>query len=139
MHKALRFVGAALAVLLVSIPAFAAQDISKSPQVAAYQASLKAIAAGDFEAYKKSVTRAARAGIEKDMKEMNMDSKKGMEFLKAMAPSDIKYTSLKVEGKKAILSATGKMMDEPQYGSIDLEEEDGAWKVGQQSWTNKKP
>lgn len=139
MHKAFRFVGAALAVLLVSIPAFAAQDISKSPQVAAYQASLKAIAAGDFEAYKKSVTRAARAGIEKDMKEMNMDSKKGMEFLKAMAPSDIKYTSLKVEGKKAILSATGKMMDEPQYGSIDLEEEDGAWKVGQQSWTNKKP
>lgn len=139
MHKAFRFVGAALAVLLVSIPAFAAQDISKSPQVAAYQASLKAIAAGDFEAYKKSVTRAARAGIEKDMKELNMDSKKGMEFLKAMAPSDIKYTSLKVEGKKAILSATGKMMDEPQYGSIDLEEEDGAWKVGQQSWTNKKP
>ena len=80
-----------------------------------------------------------RTQTQKDMKEMNMDSKKGMEFLKAMAPSDIKYTSLKVEGKKATLSATGKMMDEPQYGSIDLEEEDGAWKVGQQSWTNKKP
>ena len=139
MRKALRFAAAALAVLLVSPQVRAGQDVSKSPQVAAYQASLKAIAAGDFEAYKKSVTRAARAGIEKDMKEMNMDSKKGMEFLKAMAPSDIKYTSLKVEGKKATLSATGKMMDEPQYGSIDLEEEDGAWKVGQQSWTNKKP
>jgi len=31
------------------------------------------------------------------------------------------------------------MMDEPQYGTIELEEEDGAWKVGHQSWTNKKP
>ena len=92
-----------------------------------------------FEAYKKSVTKAARAGIEKDMKEMGMDAKKGMAMLKEMAPSDIKYTAVTVDGKKATLSATGKMMDEPQYGTIELEEEDGAWKVGHQSWTNKKP
>ena len=129
---------AAFLLTLLALPAVAA-DASKSPQAAAYQTSLKAIASGDFEAYKKSVTKAARAGIEKDMKEMGMDSKKGMEMLKAMAPSDIKYTGVKVDGKKAMLSATGKMMDEPQYGTIELEEEDGGWKVGHQSWTNKKP
>src|SRR5678816_3332173 len=99
---------AAFLVTLLALPA-AAEDASKSPQAKAYQTSLKAIQSGDFEAYKKSVTKAARAGIEKDMKEMGMDSKKGMEMLKAMAPSDIKYTALKVDGKKATLSATGKM------------------------------
>ena len=141
MRQNFRLAAGALAVLLLalfSVPADA-QDASKSPQAAAYQTSLKAIQSGDFEAYKKSVTKAARAGIEKDMKEMGMDAKKGMEMLKEMAPSDLKYTSVKVDGKKATLSATGKMMDEPQYGTIELEEEDGAWKVGHQSWTNKKP
>jgi hypothetical protein len=141
MSQNFRYTATGLAVLvaaLVALPA-AAADASRSPQAAAYQASLKAIASGDFEAYKKTVSKAARAGIEKDMKEMGMDAKKGMEMLKAMAPSDVKYTDLKVDGKKATLSATGKMMDEPQYGSIELEEEDGAWKVGHQSWTNKKP
>ncbi len=138
MRPSLRRAGSVLAALLIALPAIA-EDASKSPQARAYETSLKAIAAGDFEAYKKSVTRAARAGIEKDMKEMGMDSKKGMEMLKQMAPSDIQYTAVKVDGKKATLSANGKMMDEPQWGTIELEEEDGAWKVGHQSWTNKKP
>jgi hypothetical protein len=138
MRQNLRWAAAALAALCIAVPA-AAADASKSPQAAAYQASLKAIASGDFEAYKKTVTKAARAGIEKDMKEMGMDAKKGMEMLKAMAPEDVKFPSVKVDGKKATLTATGKMMDEPQYGTIELEEEDGAWKVGHQSWTNKKP
>lgn len=138
MRMNFRLAVPALAALLLAAPGLA-EDASKSPQAKAYQASLKAIASGNFETYKKTVTKAARAGIEKDMKEMNMDAKKGMEMLKEMAPTDIKYTALKVDGKKATLSATGKMMDEPQYGSIELEEEDGAWKVGHQSWTNKKP
>jgi hypothetical protein len=138
MRSNLRWAAAALAALCIAVPA-AAADASKSPQAEAYRVSLKAIATGDFEAYEKSVTRAARAGIEKDMKEMGMDAKKGMEMLKAMAPEDVKFPSVKVDGKKATLTATGKMMDEPQYGTIELEEEDGAWKVGHQSWTNKKP
>jgi hypothetical protein len=62
-----------------------------------------------------------------------------MEMLKSMAPENLKYTALKVDGKKAVLSATGKMMDEEQYGTIDFQEEGGAWKVVQQSWTNTKP
>jgi hypothetical protein len=139
MHKALRFAACALAVLLVAGAAQAAQDISKSPQVAAYKTLLKAVDTGSFEGYKKAMTKAAGEGIDKQIKESGMDPKKGMEMLKEMAAKDIKYTALKVDGKKAVLSATGKMMDEPQYGTIELEEEGGAWKVAQQSWTNKKP
>ena len=139
MRQNLRLAAASLAVLLLGVwSASGAEDYSKSPQAAAYQASLKAIASGDFEAYKKTVTKAARAGIETDMKEMNMDAKKAMEMLKEMAPTGIHYTALKVDGSKATLSATAQMMDEPQYGTIELENEDG-WKVGHQSWTNKKP
>ncbi len=139
MHKALRFAASALAVLLAAGAAQAAQDVSKSPQVAAYKALLKAVNAGDFEGYKKSMTRASAEGIDKQIKEMGMDPKKGMEMLKSMVAENIKYTALKVDGKKAVLSATGRMMDADQYGTIDLEEENGAWKVAQQSWTNKKP
>ena len=138
MRPSLRLAAAAFAALALAI-SMAAADASQSPQARAYQTSLEAIASGDFEAYKRSVTKATREGIEKDLKEMGMDAKKGMEMLKEMAPSDVKFTSVEVDGKKATLSATGKMMDEPQYGTIELEEEDGAWKVGHQSWTNKKP
>ncbi len=142
MHKALRFglaTVAALACLAVPTPAFAAQDISKSPQVVAYQALLKAVNAGDFEGYKKSMTKAAAADIDKQTKEMGMDPKKGMEMLKGFVATNIKYTSVKVDGKKAVLSATGRSMDSDQYGTINLEEEAGGWKVAQQSWTNTKP
>lgn len=139
MHKALRFAAPAFAILLVAGAAQGAQDISKSPQVKAYEALLKAVNAGDFEGYKKSMTKAAGEGIDKQIKEMGMDPKKGMEVLKEMVAKDIKYTALKVDGKKAVLSATGRAMDDDQYGTIDLEEENGAWKVAQQSWTNKKP
>ncbi len=139
MHKGLRFAACALAVLLVAGAAQAAQDISKSPQVAAYKALVKAVDAGDFEGYKKAMTKAAGEGIDKQIKESGMDPKKGMEMLKEMVVKNIKYTALKVDGKKAVLSATGRMMDADQYGTIDLEEENGAWKVAQQSWTNKKP
>jgi len=59
-------------------------------------------------------------------------------MMKMMAPSDIKLTNLKVDGKKAVLSATGKQDKETMYGTINLEEEKGEWKVGKQSWTNKK-
>jgi len=141
MKTALRLPSLTLVAALVSSPTLAAgapKDLAKSPQVAAYQTLLKAVAAGDFGAYKKSMTKAAGEGIDKEIQEMGMDPKKGMEMLKTMAPSDLKFTALKVDGKKATLSATGKMMDEAQYGTIDLEEESGAWKVAKQSWTNKK-
>ena len=134
---------AVLAALLMGLTlstAFAAdsKDVEASPQAKAYRALLKSVAAGDFEAYKKSMTKEAAQGIDKQTKEMGLDPKKGMEMLKAMTPKDLKLTSLKVEGKKATLMATGMMDKEANKGTIALEQEDGQWKVANQSWTNAK-
>jgi len=133
-----RVVPAVLLALALAVPARAAQDAASSPQARAYQGLLKAVAAGDYVAYKKCMTKAANEGIEKQTKEMNLDPKKVMGMLQAMTPTDIKYTAVKVEGKKAVLDATGKVGGEANWGTINLEEEDGQWKIGQQSWTNAK-
>jgi len=135
-----RFAPAILLALSFSYPALAAdsKDLEGSPQGKAYRAQEKAIKAGDYEAYKKTMTKASAAGMEKQTKEMNMDSKKAMEFMKAMLPTDLKFTSLKVDKNKATLMATGKVGGEVNKGTIELEQEDGQWKIAMQSWTNAK-
>jgi hypothetical protein len=115
-----------------------AKDLEATPQAKAYRALLKAIAAGDYDGFKKCMTKEAAAGIDKQTKEMGLDPKKGMELMKAMTPTDLKLTSLKVDGKKATLEATGKVDKEANRGTISLEQEDGQWKVANQSWTNAK-
>ena len=114
------------------------KNVEDTPQAKAYKALLKAVAAGDFEGYKKGMTKEASAGIDKQIKDSGMDPKKGMEFLKMMSPTDLKLTALKVDGKKATMNATGKVGGEVNKGTIDLEEESGQWKVAKQSWTNAK-
>jgi hypothetical protein len=135
-----RFVPAILLALSFSYPALAAdsKELEATPQGKAYRAQEKAIKAGDYEAYKKTMTKASAAGMEKQTKEMNMDPKKTMEFMKAMLPTDLKFTSLKVDKNKATLMATGKVGGEVNKGTIELEQEDGQWKIAMQSWTNAK-
>ena len=138
MRTAIRSILAVGLLLGLALPAIAA-DVEASPQAKVYRASLKAIQDGNYEAYKKCMTSAAVKEIEAQTKEMGKTPKDGMEMMKVMAPSDVKLTDLKVDGKKAVLTATGKQDKETMYGSVNLEEEKGAWKVGKQSWTNKKP
>ena len=141
MRILIRMTAALLLAALVCAPAFAAgklKDLEATPQARAYRALEKTVAAGDYEAYKKSMAAESAKGMDQQMKDMNMEPKQAMGFLKAMSPSDLKFTSLKVDGKKATLLATGKMGGEMNYGTIDLVEEDGQWKVAKQSWTNKK-
>jgi len=138
MRTAIRSILAVGLLLGLALPAIAA-DVEASPQAKVYRASLKAIQDGNYEAYKKCMTTAAVKEIEAQTKEMGKTPKDGMEMMKVMAPSDVKLTDLKVDGKKAVLTATGKQDKETMYGSVNLEEENGAWKVGKQSWTNKKP
>lgn len=142
MRMANRMTGLlALFALALSSPAVGegdAKNLPTTPQAKAYQNLLKAVKAGDFEGYKKTMTKEARVGIDKQTSEMGLDPKKGMEILKMMSPTDLKYTSLKVEGKKAVLEATGKVGGEANRGTIALEQEDGQWKVANQSWTNAK-
>lgn len=127
-----------LALTVSMVRAADAKNVEDSPQAKAYRALLKAVAAGDFEGYKKCMTKEAQAGIDKQIKESGMEPKKGMEFLKMMSPTDLKLTALKVDGKKATLDATGKVGGEMNKGKISLEEEAGQWKVATQSWSNSK-
>jgi hypothetical protein len=132
----------ALVLLFLSLalaPALAGgKDLEATPQAKAYRALLKTVDAADYEAYKKCMTSESAKGVDAQTKELGMDPKKVMLFLKAMAPTEITFTSLEVKEKKASLLATGKSGGEMNYGTIDLAEENGQWKVVKQSWTNKK-
>ena len=141
MRIPVRFGLSLVAALLVCASAFAAgaaKDLEKTPQIKAYRALLKTVDAGDYEAYKKGMAAESAKGMDQQMKDAGIDAKKGMEFLKAMSPTELKLTSLKVDGKKATLEATGKVGGEINYGTIEMVDEDGQWKDVRQSWTNKK-
>lgn len=133
---------AALTLFLLSLaltPALAGgRDFEATPQAKAYRALLKTVAAADYEGYKKAMTAESAKEIDAQTKEMGMEPKKVMLFLKTMSPTDVKFTDLKVAGKKATLSATGKSGGEMNYGSIEMAEESGQWKTVKQSWSNKK-
>src|SRR6185369_17755892 len=67
-----------------------AKKVEATPQAKAYRALLKTVASGDFDGYKKCMTKEAAAGIDKQTREMGLDPKKGMEIMKAMTPTDLK-------------------------------------------------
>lgn len=142
MRKPLpRAIPVALLALASTLPLQAAdpaKDLAQTPQAKIYQALLKAVAAGDYEAYKKCMTKASVEAMERDSKESGLDPKKAMGILKEMAPTKLQFTSLKVDGKKTTLDATGVVFEQPNVGTIELEQEDGQWKIVKQSWSNKK-
>ncbi len=141
MKTAVRMTLAVVAVFALAQIARAGDDPKKlegTPQVKVYRASMKAMHALDWDAYKKCMMKDAVPEMEKQAKDMGKSPKEVLGFLNMMAPADLTFTALKVEGKKATLSAAGKVDGEMNKGTIELAEEDGAWKVGHQSWTNAK-
>ena len=134
--------GTLVAMLVFGLCRAAAADDAKkfesTPQVKAYRAQLAAMKAGDFEAYKKCMVKEAGPQMEKQAKEMGKSPKEVLSFMAMMTPADITITSVKVEGKKATLTATGKLDNEVNKGTIEMAQEDGQWKVGHQSWSNAK-
>jgi hypothetical protein len=137
----------ALATLIVVVafsvsagaPPKGAGDAAKSPQAKVYLDWVKAVKAGNLEAWKKLVPAEASQQIEAQAKEMKKTPKDVLAFLGAMAPDENKITGLKVDGNKATLSVTGTTKGEPKptYGKVEMVQEGGAWKVGQQSWSDK--
>jgi hypothetical protein len=117
---------------LAALVACGAEDLESTPQAQAYRAQMKTIAAGDYEAYKKTLA----SGTLKRMLEQTQgrSPKEVMDFLKSMSPTDLKLTSVKVDGKKATLTASAKVDGQATTGWIDMEEEGGLWKVGKGSW-----
>jgi hypothetical protein len=144
MRKTLRSIlvlalvlGSYLATPLVARAADS-KDVESSPQAKAYRESVKAIAAGDEKAYARTMTSEANKQMETKAKEIGKTPKELMELLKIMQPSDVKLSDLKVDGKNATMAATGKSAGETMYGNIELEDENGQWKVRKQRWSNTK-
>jgi hypothetical protein len=132
------FVVAALSVS-AGDPLKGGGDAAKSPQAKAYLDWVKAVKAGNLEAWKKLVPAEASKQIEAQAKEMKKTPKDVIEFLGAMTPDENKITGLKVDGNKATLLVAGTTKGEPQpsFGKVEMIQEGGAWKVGKQSWSDK--
>ncbi len=140
--RKLHQIGAALVLLLAvaaaGIAAPGAADTEKTPQAKALRANWKAIADGDYDGYKKTMTGEAQSKMDAQVKEMKKTNKEVMAFMKVMAPTDIQFKDLKVDGKKATLSMTGKSDGQAMKGSANLVDEGGQWKIADQSWSNAK-
>ena len=91
-------IGICLGLSLASASARAAQDVEGTPQAKAYRASLKAIAAGDYQAYRKTLSSSTLKQMDEQTK--GKSPKEVMEFTKMMSPTDVKLTSVKVEGQE---------------------------------------
>ena len=130
----------ALALVLGCSIALAAdsKDINATPQGKVYRASEKAIASGDVKAYQATLATDAKNEMDKMAKEMGKTSKDLMELVQIMQPKDVKLSDLTVDGKNATMSAEGKNEGETMYGSIELMDEGGQWKVRKQKWSNTK-
>lgn len=132
----------AVAALSVSAadPPKAGGDAAKSPQAKVYLDWVKAVKAGNLEAWKKLVPAEASQQIEAQAKEMKKTPKDVVAFLGAMTPDENKITGLNVDGTKATLKVTGTTKGDPKpsYGNVEMIQEGGAWKVGSQSWSDKQ-
>jgi Domain of unknown function (DUF4878) len=141
MRNLIRTALGLLALILLGTPMLLAggaeKDLEATPQGKAYRSLLKIVDTGDYEAYKKAMAAESAKTMDAELKESGMDAKKAMTFLRMMSPTELKLTSLKVDGKKATLMAKGKMGGEMNNGTIEMVEEDGQWKVLKQSWSNK--
>jgi hypothetical protein len=141
MQRSSRFVAAIVLFTLACLPAFAADlaaAAAASPQAKVYETHLQAMMKADYQAFRATMSKTALAQMDKQNKDMSLDPKKMMEMMKAMAPTDLKFTDVKVDGKKATLMATGKMGGENNWGTISLVDEGGQWKIETESWTNTK-
>jgi hypothetical protein len=63
------------------------------------------------------------------------------EFIKMVAATDVKVTKEVATATGATLTTTGvdSMEKKPQYGTVTLVKEKGAWKISKESSTNVKP
>ena len=140
MRTALRSILVPAILLGSALVAFAAdsKDIDATPQGKVYRASEKAIAAGDVKAYQATLASDSVKEMDKVAKDMGKTPKDMMELMQIMQPKTVKLSDLKVDGKTATMSATGKSENETMYGKVELVDEGGQWKVRKQAWSNTK-
>lgn len=96
----------------------------------AYKQWGNALFAGDIDSYKKYSSAELNEMFPDDQNEM----KEGIEFQQLLMPTNIEILSIDIEGKNAVMKARGTRGSEVSEGTINMISENGAWKVGQQSW-----
>ncbi len=98
----------------------------------AYMAFVRAVLARDIAGVRK-----LHEGTEN---EPDSEIEKGIEFLTLMMPQDLKVTGGYAKEDKAVLSLTGVMGKERQYGSVEMSRnKSGDWQAGREKWSNTPP
>ena len=105
------------------------QEIEKSPQAKAYRAYVKAIQDGNWLDLMRGVTSEISQRLQ-----MIGGSEQHLAMFREGLASDIRFTKLRVEGSKAVLSATGKAQGAPAKCDIQLRREGRLWRVEKDEW-----
>ena len=107
----------------------APQEGQKSPQALAYRAYVRAIQDGNWLDIMRSVTSEISEKLQ-----MIGGSEQHLAMFRESLASDIKFTKLRVEGRKAVLSATGKAQGVPATCEIQLRLQGKYWRVEKDEW-----
>jgi hypothetical protein len=89
-------------------------------------ANFAAMRSGDFEKVKAVAAPDKREEMD-SAKMAESDQKAMLEFMKAMAPSDVKILGGTVDGDSALVDYKGKRNGEPTKGTAELRRVDGQW------------
>lgn len=105
------------------------QEVEKSPQARAYRAYVRAIQDGNWLDLMRSVTSDVSERLQ-----MLPGSEQHLAMFRESLASDIKFIKLRVEGRKAVLSATGKAQGVPATCEIQLRLQGKLWRVEKDDW-----
>jgi hypothetical protein len=93
----------------------------------------------DYMAYVKALHAKDGATIRKmvDVGQVSdKELKTQMDTMADMTPSDQKIVSGTINGNTAVLSLTGTLDKEKQYGTIELQKNGGLWKITKEAWSD---
>ena len=105
------------------------QEVEKSPQAAAYRAYVRAIENGNWLDMMRSVTSDVA-----DRLQMIGGSEQHLAMFRESLATDIHFVQLRIEGSKAVLSATGKAQGAPAKCEIQLRRQGNLWRVEKDEW-----
>jgi hypothetical protein len=96
----------------------------------AYAAYSRAVMAGDIDEFKKYVPGKNLKLMPDDPKEIVL----GLEFVQSTMMTDMAILNSEVTGNKAVLTIAGRRGSASADGTVTMLQEDGAWKVSEESW-----
>lgn len=60
-------------------------------------------------------------------------------MMAALTPNDVKMISGFTAGDRAVISLTGKIEGEMQFGPVELTRKDGIWRITKENWSDTPP